>query len=248
MKKIFLVFFLLNLSLIGAYSQENSETKAEQKEITSHEDESNTNSTNQKTLKNNKKKNIQSVVKPSNNIIYSGEMFIRFSLGMSVPLFSHFFKDKSIGKNGYTNNTKYYGVPVGGTVAVDFMYFLEKNWGVGIELALQLLQTQANYQSLVAVGARAQYMLRRWPFDIPFSVGLGVAFNSLYIEDVESFLYAGPYIKPDFGFFYNINDKWGIGFNTTFWVVSEFYFDNNKKNQSNFSAFWDITLSARYRF
>ena len=77
---------------------------------------------------------------------------------------------------------------------------------------------------------------------------MGVAFNSLYIEDTENRLYAGPYIKPDFGFFYNKNEKWSVGFNTTFWVVSEFYFSEDKKNQSNFSAFWDITLSARYRF
>lgn len=194
------------------------------------------------------KRKLQSVVKSSDNVIYQGEMYLRFSLGLTVPLFSNFFNDPSIGKNGYTNNSKLYGVPVGGSAAVDFIYFLEKNWGVGVELGLLLMQTQANYQSLVTVGARAQYMLRRWPFDIPFSVSLGVAFNSLYIEDVETMLYAGPYIKPDFGFFYNINDKWSVGFNTTFLVVSEFYFREDKKNQSNFSAFWDITLSARYRF
>ena len=195
-----------------------------------------------------RQRELRSVVRQSDNIVYQGEMFIRFALGMSVPLFSHFFKNPDIGRNGYTNNAKLYGVPVGGSAAVDFMYYLEGNWGVGIELALQILQTQANYQSLVAVGARGQYMIRRWPFDIPLSVGLGVAFNSLYIEDTESLLYAGLYIKPDFGFFYNINEKWSVGFNTTFWVVSEFYFSDEKKNQSNFSAFWDITLSARYRF
>ena len=199
-------------------------------------------------LSSERQRELQSIVKPSDNIIYQGEMFIRFALGMSVPLFSHFFNNPELGNNGYTNNAKLYGLPIGGSAAIDFMYYLEGNWGVGIELALQILQTQANYQSLVAVGARGQYMIRRWPFDIPISVGLGVAFNSLYIEDTENRLYAGPYIKPDFGFFYNINEKWSVGFNTTFWVVSEFYFSEDKKNQSNFSAFWDITLSARYRF
>lgn len=253
MKRIF--FCLLFLSLFSSLSAlENSKTDSDV-EIEANSRESQTvestgisNTENERKLSPEKKKELQSVIKPSENIIYQGEMFIKFALGLTVPLFSHFFNNSSIGNKGYTNNSKLYGVPVGGSASIDFMYYLEHNLGVGVELGLLLLETQANYQSLVTVGARGQYMLRRWPFDIPFSVGLGIAFNSLYIEDIESLLYAGPYIKPDFGFFYNINDKWSVGFNTTFLVVSEFYFKEEKKNQSNFSTFWDITLSARYRF
>lgn len=257
MKRIFFCLLFLSLffpvaALENSVSPENTDsetgTESESALPSTAEKAEISDTKNKSGISSEKEKKLQSVIKPSENVIYQGEMFIRFSLGLTVPLFSHFFNNTSIGNNGYTNNSKLYGVPVGGSAAIDFMYYLEHNWGVGVELGLLLLETQANYQSLVTVGARGQYMLRRWPFDIPFSVGLGIAFNSLYIEDIESLLYAGPYLKPDFGFFYNINDKWSVGFNTTFLVVSEFYFKDGKKDQSNFSTFWDITLSARYRF
>lgn len=248
MKRIFFCLLFLSLFLpVSALENSDPETEVSAEQSPSADD-TRLSHTGQATPSSEREKKLQSVIKSSDNVIYQGEMFIRFSLGLTVPLFSHFFNDPSIGNKGYTNNSKLYGVPVGGSAAIDFMYYLENNWGVGVELGLLLLETQANYQSLVTVGARGQYMLRRWPFDIPFSLGLGIAFNSLYIEDIDSLLYAGPYIKPDFGFFYNINDKWSVGFNTTFLVVSEFYFKEEKKKQSNFSTFWDITLSARYRF
>ena len=80
-----------------------------------------------------RQRELRSVVRQSDNIVYQGEMFIRFALGMSVPLFSHFFKNPDIGRNGYTNNAKLYGVPVGGSAAVDFMYYLEGNSSLGID-------------------------------------------------------------------------------------------------------------------
>ncbi len=198
--------------------------------------------------KDSEKKKAQSIVRDNedNNVIYQGDMFVRGALGFDVPIFAHFYNDKSIGKNGAVLAPKQYGCPVGGNLDLSFLYFFENNWGVGVELAGELLQTKEKYQSIVALGALGGYMFRTWPFDTFLGSGLGLSFNSLYINGGDNLLYISFYFKPELEFFWNINKDWAVGFDTDYWIIPEIYFDN-KKNQSSFTHFWSIGFAVRYK-
>ena len=183
------------------------------------------------------------------NIIYKGEHHIYIGIGLDVPMFMHFYNDKSVGTkgNGVVNATHYYSPAVGLNGFFNYKFFLDKGWALGAVLGGSYISTKQNSQTLIHLGADVTYMVRRWPVDIPISFELGGYFNSLLLPyPAENLRSGGFFMKPQIGMIYNINENWGIGFSTEWWIVPEILL-NEYKNQSNFSHIWGFTINLRYK-
>lgn len=189
------------------------------------------------------------------NIIYKGEHHLNIGLGMTVPVFMHFYNNPQMGKNGVVLSSEHYDPPVGLAGYFNYRFFFDKGWALGAELGGSYIRTTQNSQTLVHIMAEATYMIRRWPVDIPISFGIGAHFNSLQQEypatDLQS---GGLFFKPSIGFSYNINENWGIGLTTAWSIIPEIYLSDGTpegdylEKQSAFSHVWSLAINIRYRF
>ena len=238
---ILLLFFAFVLNSQESNEEEkNKEEEKNEQEITKEEAE--------------KKEN------DSLDLIYKGEQHLYLGVGMLVPVFMHFYNNKTLGNNGFVISAEHYEPPLGLTGYFEYKHFLNEHWAVGAQLGGSYSKTSENAQTLIHAGFVTTFMIRKWPVDIPISLEIGGHFNSLKQEspakDIQS---GGFFIKPEIGFFYNIDENWGVGGSMAWWVVPEIYtmsYDKDNKefvehdlvNQSTFAHSWALTLNVRYRF
>ncbi|MBN2651295.1 MAG: hypothetical protein JXR63_02850 [Spirochaetales bacterium] len=231
MKKNILLIILIFLSSFFTFADENDSSTTAETE-TSSEEEASTN-----------EKNID-------NTLFKGEHQLCFALGLNVPMFTKFLYDNSIGDNGLIfGPDMYQRIPVGGMLGLDYKFAIADNFLVGGSLEGGLFSTTGgNTHTIAALSASFTYNIRRWPFDIPLSINIGAYLNTLKLKDSQlSYTSANIFIKPQFAFYWNINQDWAFGFNTSMWMLPEFYADEAKKNDAAMSFYWNFGLTARYR-
>lgn len=185
------------------------------------------------------------------NLIYKGEHHLNIGVGMTVPVLMHFYNDPTIGDrgNGVVISSDFYEPPVGLSGFFDYKFFLGGGWALGAELGGTYLKSTNNSQTLIHLGAEATYMIRRWPVDIPISFGIGGHFNTFRREaPAKNIQSGGIFFKPEIGMTYNINEEWGIGFTTAWWIVPEIYLNEPLAKQSAFNHIWSFAVNVRYKF
>lgn len=194
-------------------------------------------------------KNALLAEKENSNIIYKGEHHLLIGVGLDVPLFMHFYNDKTVGKkgNGVVRSADSYNPPVGLNGFFNYQFFLDHGFAIGAILGGTYISTAQNNQTLIHLGLNLTYMIRRWPIDIPISFEIGGHFNSLQLPyPANSVRSGGIFFKPQIGMVYNINENWGVGFSTEYAIAPEIFL-NEYKDQSNFAHWWGFTVNIRYR-
>lgn len=150
-----------------------------------------------------------------------GEQFLAFPDAMHMKVGGY----GSIRYQGFLNST----TALGGELGYIFAY------DIGDELF-----TSVPFQ------AKMTYIPLQGTFEIPLSVGLGLAYNSYSGGEKPSFLSLLATVEAGFSWYFR--EDWGITIGTGLQVIPEIYGSNHPYNEhTTIAGFMPITLSVTYR-
>jgi hypothetical protein len=163
--------------------------------------------------------------------LYSfGDQTFNISLGIAVPSF--FVSGGSYLPRHMT---------IGGTGSLSYDYYLGPNLFAGVELQGMFAGTTGKYMIyIIPINIRVgyQFVIRR--FEIPLSLGLGIALQKYQEYDNLSL-----FIKPRAGVFFRLNPDWSFGINTAWWWIPQ---TSKDPPLTVHGHFFEATLAARYHF
>ncbi|MFA7671810.1 MAG: hypothetical protein WCY53_06100 [Sphaerochaetaceae bacterium] len=98
----------------------------------------------------------------------------------------------------------------------------------------------------VPIQAKLTYIPLQGAFEIPLSLGLGIAYNSYQAGEKPSYLSMFGSLEAGFSWFFK--PDWGITVSSGLQFIPEIYFKNHPHFQdTTLAAFMPITLSVTYR-
>lgn len=89
---------------------------------------------------------------------------------------------------------------------------------------------------------RATYEFHVYSWSFPLGVSTGINILS-YKGNMTS---VNPVIRPEIGFIYKINQKWGVGFNVSWTITAEFVWDEIEKSRVGHTV--EVGLVGQYYF
>jgi hypothetical protein len=130
---------------------------------------------------------------------------------------------------------------IGGAGSLSYDYFLSSHISVGGELQGMFAPTLGNHMLyVIPISLRAGYQFVLGRFEIPLSLGLGIAPQKFLEFDHLSF-----FLKPRAAVFFRFNPDWSFGINTAWWWIPQV---NAKPEESVNGHFFEATIAARYHF
>ncbi len=169
-----------------------------------------------------------------------GSQLLSFKFGTTVPTFTYFFSDSNFVVGPGQGNT---GAKVGGYGAISYQVFNTDKTAIGGEIGYNFNYSAANLLfTAVPFYAKYSYFPVQGSWDIPLSVGLGGA----YIKYNDAALMT-LYTNLEVGVTWYPGTNWGFGFNTGLWLIPEFNYKEDLKQDNAIGGFMPITLSIIYR-
>ncbi len=164
-----------------------------------------------------------------------GDQMLSIDLGIVIPLFF------ALGDDGIAPTQ----LSVGGAGALYWGAFLTNELAVGLDVAGSFMFTpNRRTLFLLPIAARASYFFRRYPFEFPVHLGLGLSISRLEEATKVDFI-----AKPGASVYWNYNAEWAFGLNAEYWFVPQIYIgDSPPSDDSRIGNFLSVTLSALYRF
>ena len=169
-----------------------------------------------------------------------GSQMFSFTVGTTVPSFTYFFNDQEFLTGVGEDNT---GMKVGGYGASSFQVFNTQRTAIGGEIGYDF-NFAADEELFTAVPffAKYSYLPVQGQYDIPISFGLGGAYIK-YNDAALMTLYANMQI----GVTWYPGKNWGFGLNTGLWLIPEFNYIDELKQDNAVSGLIPVTLSITYR-
>jgi hypothetical protein len=169
-----------------------------------------------------------------------GSQMFSFTVGTTVPSFTYFFNDQEFITGVGEDNT---GMKVGGYGAISFQVFNTQRTAIGGEIGYDF-NFAADEELFTAVPffAKYSYLPVQGQYDIPISFGLGGAYIK-YNDAALMTLYANMQI----GVTWYPGKNWGFGLNTGLWLIPEFNYINELKQDNAVAGLIPVTLSITYR-
>ena len=130
---------------------------------------------------------------------------------------------------------------VGGIGAISYQVFLNPYFAIGGHLGFQFdFVNSGIVETTVPIFVKATYVPLQGKFEIPISLGAGLAYISY---DGNSKLTFG--CELEVGARYFITDEWGLGLNASFLVIPELY--ASAKEKISTMMYMPVTLTVSYR-
>jgi len=178
----------------------------------------------------------------------TGSMIFTFKGGTTLPSFIYFFKDNSLNEQRlYTgmgkgdNSTKLYP---GGNFSLSFEGFTTPSISLGGELGYNFNYTIGETLfSIVPLYFKISYYPVQGKFDMPVSLGLGMSY--MKYGDDKSLITL--FTNVDVGFVYYINENWGIGIHSGFWLIPELNYKQADRSSNALLGMTPVVLSVSYR-
>ena len=169
-----------------------------------------------------------------------GSQMFSFTVGTTVPTFTYFFNDQEFLTGVGEDNT---GMKVGGYGAISFQVFNTQRTAIGGEIGYDF-NFAADEELFTAVPffAKYSYLPVQGQYDIPISFGLGGAYIK-YNDAALMTLYANMQI----GVTWYPGKNWGFGLNTGLWLIPEFNYIDELKQDNAVAGLIPVTLSITYR-
>nr|WP_321299150.1 hypothetical protein [uncultured Sphaerochaeta sp.] len=169
-----------------------------------------------------------------------GSQMFSFTVGTTVPSFTYFFNDQEFITGVGEDNT---GMKVGGYGAISFQVFNTQRTAIGGEIGYDF-NFAADEELFTAVPffAKYSYLPVQGQYDIPISFGLGGAYIK-YNDAALMTLYANMQI----GVTWYPGKNWGFGLNTGLWLIPEFNYIDELKQDNAVAGLIPVTLSITYR-
>jgi hypothetical protein len=169
--------------------------------------------------------------------VYSlGDQVLSINMGLFLPLFNMLSPDGVTSPN----------LSLGAAGALRWESYLSNDMTVGAEVGGSIAMS-ANRHALfmVPVTARWSYIPRRFPYEFPVSVGLGVNF-SRFLEKFK----IDPVVKLGGGLYWNYSSQWAFGLNAVYWIVPQIYLAGSEagSDSSRIGNYLEFSLSALYHF
>lgn len=169
-----------------------------------------------------------------------GSQLFSFKVGTTVPAFTYFFPDNSMHLGPGEGNT---GMKSGGYGAISYQVFNTDKTAIGGEIGYNFNYSAANMLfTAVPFYAKYSYFPVQGSWDIPLSVGLGGA----YIKYNDAALMT-LYTNLEVGFTWYPGTNWGFGLTTGLWLIPEFNYKQQLKQDNAVAGIIPITLSITYR-
>jgi len=136
---------------------------------------------------------------------------------------------------------------VGGYGSIRYQGFLNSTLALGGELGYYFAYDIGDdLFTSVPFQAKLTYIPLQGTFEIPLSVGLGLAYNSYSAGEKPSFL--SLLATAEAGFSWYFKDDWGITLSTGLQLIPEILGPNHPyTTHTTFAGFMPITLSVTYR-
>lgn len=169
-----------------------------------------------------------------------GSQMFSFTVGTTVPSFTYFFNDQEFITGVGEDNT---GMKVGGYGAISFQVFNTQRTAIGGEIGYDF-NFAADEELFTAVPffAKYSYLPVQGQYDIPISFGLGGTYIK-YNDAALMTLYANMQI----GVTWYPGKNWGFGLNTGLWLIPEFNYIDELKQDNAVAGLIPVTLSITYR-
>ena len=169
-----------------------------------------------------------------------GSQMFSFTVGTTVPSFTYFFNDQEFLTGVGENNT---GMKIGGYGAISFQVFNTERTAIGGEIGYAF-NFAADEELFTAVPffAKYSYLPVQGQYDIPISFGLGGTYIK-YNDAALMTLYANMQI----GVTWYPGKNWGFGLNTGLWLIPEFNYIDELKQDNAVAGLIPVTLSITYR-
>jgi hypothetical protein len=165
--------------------------------------------------------------------LYSrGDKIFNISLGVIFP--TVFFNNGELINHNFSP-------PVGGTGSLGYSYFLNSHFNIGGEIAGMFNSTLGKSTVfIIPMGLRAGYQFVIKRFEIPLTLGLGMA-PQRYLD----LGLLGFYLRGGASVFFRFNPDWSFGLNSNWYWFPQWTREPSKNTDGNIV---DMTLSVRYHF
>lgn len=172
-----------------------------------------------------------------------GNQMFTFRAGVVVPTFFY----RPYDEDPFLAFPKQMHMKLGGYGSIRYQGFLNSYLALGGELGYYFGFDLGNdLFTTVPIQAKLTYIPLQGTFEIPLSVGLGVAYNSYSAEEKPS--YMSFYSSLEAGFSWYFKDDWGLTISSGLQLIPEVYLKNHPHYQhTTLAAFMPITLSVTYR-
>jgi hypothetical protein len=176
----------------------------------------------------------QEAEKPAPLNVYSlGQQSFALSLGLFIPLF---FMDFDGAIPDPTN------LSLGGMGSLQWGIHLDNHWLVGAEVGgIFSKSLQENFMYMLAVTAKAAYIIHAFPFEFPIFLGAGIDIIKYSAQSHIDFI-----LKPGFSALWKYNVNWGFGLNVAYWWVPQPWPEEPSKGRMG--NFLEVSLTAQYSF
>ena len=165
-----------------------------------------------------------------------GDQTLSINAGLFVPLFFLTWQFAAAPTN----------LTLGGAGSLNWMAYVNSWLRVGIEVG-GMFAFSPNGNTLLAlpITAKASYVLSAYPFEIPFSLGVGMNVVK-YIDQSTIDLI----VKPGVSGLWAYNASWSFGLNATYWWSMQFSktADASGQNMGRIGNFLELSLSALYHY
>jgi hypothetical protein len=160
-----------------------------------------------------------------------GDQTLSINAGLQIPLFFLSYG----GAVARTNLT------LGGAGSLNWMGYVNSWLRVGIEVG-GMFAFSPNGNTLLAlpITAKASYVLNLYPFEIPFSLGVGM--NVVKYIDTSTIDFI---LKPGVSGLWAYNASWSFGLNATYWWSMQF---SDPPSEGRIGNFLELTLCALYHY
>ena len=164
-----------------------------------------------------------------------GDFILGVDAGLFIPLFY----------TGGPDGIESANLSLGGAGHIHYGGYLNSNMTVGGEFGGSFsFSANDNTLYMLLIAGRYTYFLRSFPFEFPLSIAVGFNFSS-FRENFKT----DPAILPGVGFLWNLDSRWGFGFNVRYWWIPQIYQGPRPPAEdSRFGNFLSTTLSLAYRF
>lgn len=160
-----------------------------------------------------------------------GDQTLSINAGLQIPLFFL----------SYAGGVAPTRLTVGGAGSLNWMGYVNSWLKVGIEVG-GMFAFSPNQNTLLAlpITAKASYVLGVYPFEIPFSLGVGMNVVKYIDTSTIDFL-----LKPGVSGLWAYNASWSFGLNATYWWSMQF---SDPPSEGRIGNFLEITLCALYHY
>ena len=160
-----------------------------------------------------------------------GDQTLSINAGLFVPLFFLTYQFAAAPTH----------LTVGGAGSLNWMAYVNSWLRVGIEVGgMFALSPNGNTLLSLPITAKASYVLSAYPFEIPFSLGVGM--NVVKYIDTSM---VDLILKPGVSGLWAYNASWSFGLNATYWWSMQF---SKTVDQGRIGNFLELSLCALYHY